>query len=200
MEATGLFIEENISNLLAQQFDRLSGDEAEIAYWLAVAQIPLSLAQLREDMLFKPSLSDSLKNIDSLSRRSLIEKINEGQETVFVLQPLIVKYAAELLADRIRDEILEAIKTQVTDRMQLLKSHKLSANAATLKGAKDNPSLDILGLVKNRLQSLFLKTTGYEAPLNILTTIAADLKDKSVLEVGYAGENIANIISELKSA
>ncbi|NJK76898.1 MAG: NACHT domain-containing protein [Microcoleus sp. SU_5_6] len=200
LEATGLFIEENISNLLAQQFDRLSGDEAEIAYWLAVAQIPLSLAQLREDMLFKPSLSDSLKNIDSLSRRSLIEKINEGQETVFVLQPLIVKYAAELLADRIRDEILEAIKTQVTDRMQLLKSHKLSANAATLKGAKDNPSLDILGLVKNRLQSLFLKTTGYEAPLNILTTIAADLKDKSVLEVGYAGENIANIISELKSA
>lgn len=200
LEATGLFIEENISTLLAQQFDRLSSDEAEIAYWLAVAQSSLSLAQLREDMLVKPSLSDLLKNIDSLSRRSLIEKINEGKETVFVLQPLIVKYVADLLADRIRDEILEAIKTQVTDRMQLLKSHKLSANAATLKGEKENPSLDILGLVKNRLQSLFLKTTGYEAPLNILTKIAADLKDKSVLEVGYAGENMADIISELRGA
>jgi DNA-binding CsgD family transcriptional regulator len=200
LEATGLFIEENISTLLAQQFDRLSSDEAEIAYWLAVAQSSLSLTQLREDMLVKPSLSDLLKNIDSLSRRSLIEKINEGKETVFVLQPLIVKYVGDLLADRIRDEVLEAIKTQVTDRMQLLKSHKLSANAATLKGEKENSSLDILGLVKNRLQSLFLKTTGYEAPLNILTKIAADLKDKSVLEVGYAGENMADIISELRGA
>lgn len=198
LEATGLFIEENISTLLAQKFDRLSSDEAELAYWLAVAQSPVSLAQLRDDMLVKPPLSDLLKNLDSLSRRSLIEKINEGKETTFVLQPLIVKYVVDFLADRIRDEVLEAIKTQGIEGMQLLKSHRLSAGAAKFPGGKENQSFEILGLVKNRLQILFLKTTGSELPLNTLTKIASDLKDKSLLEVGYAGKNIDRIIAELQ--
>ena len=199
LEATGLFIEEQIGNLLAQQFDRISSSESEIAYWLAVAQTPVSLAKLREDMSVKSPLSDLLKNLDSLGRRSLIEKINDGPETVFTLQPLIVKYVADRLADRIRDEVLEAIKTQGIERMRLLKSHNLSAYADRVKAGKANQSLSVLGLVKNRLQVLFVKTTGYEEPLNILTKVASLLEDKSPLEVGYAEENIASIISELRS-
>ena len=83
LEATALFIEEHISNLLAQQFDRMSSSEQDIAYWIAIAQSQISLATLREQMLANSSLSDLLKNLDSLSRRSLIDKISEGGETVF---------------------------------------------------------------------------------------------------------------------
>ncbi len=196
LEATALFIEEHISNLLAQQFDRMSSSEQEISYWLAIAQSPISLATLREQMLVNSSLSDFLKNLDSLNRRSLIEKISEGGETVFMLQPLIVQYVSERLVEQIRGEVLETIKTQGIERMRLLKTHNLSTSIAQQKGIEEARSRSILELVKNRLQVLFMKTTGSEEPLNILTKVASDLEDKSMLEVGYAKENLAQIIAE----
>ncbi|MEG5175480.1 NB-ARC domain-containing protein [Microcoleus sp. B3-D7] len=198
LEATALFIEEHISNLLAQQFDRMSSSEQEIANWIAIAQIPISLATLREQMLVNSSLSDLLKNLDSLGRRSLIDKISEGGETVFILQPLIVQYVTDRLVDQIRAEVLETVKTQGIERMGLLKTHKLSINIAKRKGDKGEGSRSILALVKTRLQVLFVKTTGSEEPLNILNKVASELEDKSILEVGYARENLAQIISEIQ--
>ncbi|MEG3911441.1 NB-ARC domain-containing protein [Microcoleus sp. w2-18bC1] len=198
LEATALFIEEHISNLLAQQFDRMSSSEQDIAYWIAIAQSQISLATLREQMFANSSLSDLLKNLDSLGRRSLIDKISEGGETVFLLQPLIVQYVTDRLVDQIRAEVLETVKTQGIERMRLLKTHKLSINIAKRKGNKGEPSRSILALVKNRLQVLFVKTTGFEEPLNILNKVASDLDDKSILEVGYARENLAQIISEIQ--
>ncbi|MEG4209458.1 NB-ARC domain-containing protein [Microcoleus sp. S13_B4] len=198
LEATALFIEEHISNLLAQQFDRMSSSEQDIAYWIAIAQSPISLATLREQMLVNSSLSDLLKNLDSLGRRSLIDKITEGGETVFMLQPLIVQYVTDRLVEQIRAEVLETVKTQGIERMRLLKTHKLSINVAKRKWDKGEPKISILAVVKNRLQVLFVKTTGSEEPLNILKKVASDLEDKSILEVGYARENLAPIISEIQ--
>lgn len=198
LEATALFIEEHISDLLGQQFDRMSSYEQEIAYWLAIAQSPISLATLREKMLLNSSLSDLLKNLDSLGRRSLIEKISEGGETVFMLQPLIVQYVSDRLVEQIRSEVLETVKTQGRERMRLLKTHSLSISIAKGKGAKGDRTRSILELVKNRLQVLFAKTTGFEEPLNILTKVASDLDDKSILAVGYARENLAQIIAEIQ--
>ncbi|MEG5059015.1 NB-ARC domain-containing protein [Microcoleus sp. A2-C5] len=198
LEATALFIEEHISNLLAQQFDRMSSSEQEISYWLAIAQSPISLATLREQMLVNSSLSDLLKNLDSLGRRSLIEKISEGGETVFMLQPLIVQYVSERLVEQIRAEVLETVKTQGIERMRLLKTHNLSASIAQQKEIKEARSRSILELVKNRLQVLFMTTTGFEEPLNILTKVASLLEYKSTLDVGYARENLARIIAEIQ--
>ena len=197
LEATALFVEEHISNLLAQQFDRMSSSEQEIAYWIAIAQSPISLATLREHILVNLSLSDLLKNLDSLGRRSVIEKINDGTQTVFMLQPLIVQYVSDRLAEQIRAEVLETVKTQGIERMRLLKTHSLSISIAKGKGGKGERSRSILELVKNRLQVLFAKTRGFEEPLNILTQVASDLEDKSILEVGYARENLAQIIAEI---
>jgi len=198
LEATALFIEEHISNLLAQQFDRMSSSEQDIAYWIAIAQSQISLATLREQMFANSSLSDLLKNLDSLGRRSLIDKSSEGGETVFMLQPLIVQYVTDRLVEQIRAEVLETVKTQGIERMRLFKTHKLRINIAKRKGDKGEPSSSILALVKNRLQVLFVKTTGSEELLNILKKIASDLEDKSILEVGYARENLAQIISEIQ--
>ncbi|MCC3415918.1 MULTISPECIES: NB-ARC domain-containing protein [unclassified Microcoleus] len=194
LEATALFIEEHISNLLAQQFDRMSNSEQEISYWLAIAQSPISLASLREQMLVNSSLSDLVKNLDSLGRRFLIEKISESGQTVFRLKPLIVQYVSERLVEQIQAEVLETVKMQGIERMWLLKTHNLSRSVAQQKESKEARSRSIVELVKNRLQVLFLKTVGSEEPLNILTKVASGLEDKSMLEVGYARENLAQII------
>ena len=198
LEATALFVEEHISNLLAQQFDRMSSSEQEIAYWLAIAQSPISIETLREQMLVNSSLSDLLKNLDSLGRRSLIDKISEGTETVFMLGPLIVQYVSDRLVDQMRSEILETINTQGIEKMRLLKTHNLSISIAKRKQSKEARSSSILELVKNRLQVLFMKTTGFEEPLKILTKVASELESKSTLEVGYARENLVQIIAEIR--
>jgi hypothetical protein len=93
---------------------------------------------------------------------------------------------------------LETVKTQGIERMRLLKTHSLSISIAKGKGGKEERSRSILELVKNRLQVLFAKTRGLEGPLNILTKVASDLEDKSILEVGYARENLAQIIAEIQ--
>ena len=82
--------------------------------------------------------------------------------------------------------------------MQLLKTHNLSISIAKRKGIKEARSGSILELVKNRLRVLFMKTTGFEEPLKILTKVASELESKSTLEVGYARENLVQIIAELQ--
>lgn len=200
LEATGLFIEDHLINLLTQQFERLSPSEAEIIYWLAIAQAPVSLTKLRDDIVVKSSLSDLLKNLESLGRRSLIEKINEGGEILFTLQPLIMKYVTDDLVEQLRKEILEAIKTQGKEKMRLLKTHYFGKAIVKGKGGKSYPTRSILSLVKNHLQTLFMQTTGSSEALNILEKVASDLQDKSQLEVGYASENMRNILAEMTSS
>ena len=200
LEATGLFIEDHISNLLAHQFERLSNSEAEIIYWLAITQNPVSLTKLRDDILVKSSLSDLLKNLESLGRRSLIEKTNEGGEILFTLQPLIMKYVSEDLVKQLRQEILEAIKTQGSEKMWLLKTHYFGKAIVKGKGVKSYPTRSILSMVKNHLQTLFMQTTSSSEALNILTKVASDLQDRSPLDVGYASENIRNILAEMANS
>jgi ABC-type dipeptide/oligopeptide/nickel transport system ATPase subunit len=197
LEATDLFIEDHTSHLLSQQFARLSNSEIEIMYWLAIAQNPLSLIKLREDILVKSSLSDLLKNLESLSRRSLIEKISDGGETLFTLNPLIMKYVSTDLVEQLRKEVLEIVKTQGTEKMRLLKTHYFGKYKTRGRGLKAHQSRSILSLVKNRLQALFMQTTTSENSLNILAQVALTMQDKSSLEVGYAAENIRNILAEI---
>ncbi|MEK0190491.1 NB-ARC domain-containing protein [Microcoleus anatoxicus] len=195
LEATALFIEEHISSLLAQQLERMSTAETEITYWLTIAETPVSLGTLREEILAKYSFSDLVKNLDSLSRRSLIEKIHQGTETVFMLQPLMMKYVADRLVEKLKYEILETIKTQKIENMRLLKDYDFSINFAKKVG-KYEASSYILKMVKNRLQVLCLKTKGDEELLNILNKLAYLLAEKSTFEVGYARENMALIIAQ----
>ncbi|MGE5659692.1 MAG: NB-ARC domain-containing protein [Actinomycetota bacterium] len=201
LEATALFLEDHISHLLAQQLERLSPAEEDIMYWLALERYPVSMARLREDIVIKSPLSELVKNLESLGRRSLIEKITESGETLFTLQPLIMKYVTDQLAERVQEELLELIKTQTTDRLRLLKSHNLfKASPVKGKGSKANQTRSLINLVKNRLQALFIKTAGYEEQLAILTKITSSVQDKPQLEVGYASENLRNVLSELANA
>lgn len=78
--------------LLYQQYQRLSPLEKEIMYWLAVNIKPVSVYELRDKLHLEISLSELLKVLESLGRRSLIEKLKEKNTTLLSLQPLVMKY------------------------------------------------------------------------------------------------------------
>lgn len=85
-----LFLNEDLQFILAQHFNRLSGSEKQVMSALASEAEPLLISQLIEVSKLAPSrLLDSLQ---SLGRRSLIEKKEQGNKTLFTLQPVLRQY------------------------------------------------------------------------------------------------------------
>ncbi|MCU0544363.1 MAG: NB-ARC domain-containing protein [Oscillatoriaceae cyanobacterium Prado104] len=80
----------DLESLLHQLFNRLSDREKQVMSRLASEAAPVSLAQLQENMQL--SRSDLLKVMQSLGRRSLIEKIQEGDRIRFAICPVLKEY------------------------------------------------------------------------------------------------------------
>jgi len=80
----------DLESLLHQPFNRLSESEKQVMSWLASATAPVSISKVPENMQL--SRSQFLKVMQSLGRRSLVEKIQEGDRTFFTLDPVLKEY------------------------------------------------------------------------------------------------------------
>ena len=94
--------------LLYQQFRRLSDPEKAILVWLATEGQPVSLSQLRLGMDSVAPWSELLQALESLGRRSLIEKVKVGNEILWTLQPTVMKYVRSNLFDHSDVQVLKA--------------------------------------------------------------------------------------------
>jgi NB-ARC domain len=104
-----LLMFDDIRDLFDRQFDRLSPLEQEVMLRLSIHQRPISLDELRENLATTPSKWELPGALNSLLRRSLIEKTEpmpiepitlqsiEQNLTQFSLQPIVMKYMAERL-------------------------------------------------------------------------------------------------------
>ncbi|HEY9601902.1 MAG TPA: NB-ARC domain-containing protein [Allocoleopsis sp.] len=110
----GLAVFEDIRDLLQRQFDRLSEVEQEMIFWLAINREPMSLSELNDDILTILSQQKLPNAIQSLLRRSLLEK--EGER--FFLQPVVLEYTTNQLVENAIAELF----TQTPNR---LKHHAL---------------------------------------------------------------------------
>jgi hypothetical protein len=80
----------DLESLLHQPFNRLSESEKQVMSWLASETAPVSLSKVPENLQL--SRSQFLKVMQSLGRRSLVEKIQEGDRTFFSLAPILKEY------------------------------------------------------------------------------------------------------------
>lgn len=105
-----------VGKLLEQQLARLTPLEQQIVYWLAIERdlVPLDvlLARVGESV----AQSDVFNALASLSRRMQIER--SPARPAFTLQPVILEYVTEQLADRVQLEIMNG-------KPQLLQRHAL---------------------------------------------------------------------------
>jgi WD40 repeat protein len=97
----GTAVFNGIRMLLARQFDRLSGVEQQVMFWLAINREWVSLADLQGDLLSGVSAAQVLEALEYLQGRSLIET-KAGR---FTLQPVVMEYAIEQLLLAVRQEI-----------------------------------------------------------------------------------------------
>ena len=80
----------DLEYLLHQHFQRLSDSEKHVMSWLAnqIKAVEIS----KKPALLELSPSEFLKAVESLRRRSLIEKLQKGDRTLFTVQPAIAEY------------------------------------------------------------------------------------------------------------
>jgi hypothetical protein len=95
----------DIRSLLEQQFNRLSELEKYVMYRLAIYREYVTLAQLHKDL--KPIAPEVkiLEIVESLLRRSLIEK--EANASRFRQQPVVMEYVTEQYIEQFSQEITE---------------------------------------------------------------------------------------------
>ncbi|GAB4370895.1 MAG: NB-ARC domain-containing protein [Elainellaceae cyanobacterium] len=169
---------DGIRKLLEQQFGRLTELEQDIILWLAINREPVAIAELSEDLVTSTVKRRLPEMMNSLIRRSLIEKGNDR----FSLQPVVLEYLTEHLTNRIEEEIIES-------ELKLLLSHALmKATAKDYVRASQvrlilQPSVD-------RLYSTFKSKKRLEAQLKrLLVKLQADLVPN------YGGGNLINLLN-----
>ncbi len=174
------------TDILEQQFNRLSKLEKEVIYWLAIHYQPVTLSQLQSDINFIKK-SQLIEILQSLSWRSLLEKVPGDNEVIFTLPPIVMKYISNKFIEQVCDEIFEK-------NLQLIKSHALAnPQQDNLREFKLKP---ILSAVSEQLTTAFINDKHLREHLSRILSI---LEGKPALETGYAEQNILKLLAELDS-
>jgi WD40 repeat protein len=167
----------DIRDLLDQQFDRLTELGKATMYWLAINREPVSLAELREDF-FPPVLPQKLlETLESLERRSLIEKGTAG----FTLQNVVMEYVSDRLVEQISDELSNGT-------LELFNTHALIK--ATAKDYVRETQVRLI------LQPIL---NGLNNTENHFVILLRTVRRQSQLSSGYSTGNLLNILCHLNA-
>jgi WD40 repeat protein/transcriptional regulator with XRE-family HTH domain len=119
----GLFLQQDmlvfngLRRLLDQQFERLSELEKSILYWLAINREWTTIAELEADLVPAVSRMQLLEALESLSRRSFLER-KSGEYTQ---QPVVMEYMVEQFVQQVNIE-LRTSKFSLFDHFALIKT------------------------------------------------------------------------------
>ncbi len=110
-----------VRELLSEQYDRLSGLEQTVLYWLAIVREPMTVSELDTVLVALRPPGELLEAFDGLLRRSLVER---GQRAgSFTLQSVVLEYMTMRL-------ITEASRELEQGQLVRLLQHGLSQASA----------------------------------------------------------------------
>ncbi|MBD1899433.1 NB-ARC domain-containing protein [Trichocoleus sp. DQ-A3] len=175
----GLAVFEDIRDLLDRQFARLSEAEQKTLFWFAIHREPVSIADIR-DSVVDPAAQQSVPNlINSLLRRSLIEK-NDG---LFFLQPVVMEYVTERFVQQICIEF-------ETQQLNVWQMHPLLRVQAK-DYIREIQTRLIVQPVMERLLSRFGSVAAIEAQTRHLLT-------QQGKKPGYVAGNLINLLVQFQ--
>ena len=172
----------DIKQLLARQVKRLPVLERDIMYWLAINREPVVWRSLQADMVEAVSFNRLLEAVDSLERRSLIEKSG----SYITQQAVVMDYFTQALIDRIYEEVL-------TQAPEYLRSHGLvkASSSDYLYQAQ-------IRLILSPILSKLRPREASAADLaSTLTEILEPVQALSVRDRSYLGSNVLILLRHL---
>ena len=179
----------DLSDLLDEQFERLSSSEAEILYWLAIESKALSVAQLFSNPRFPLTAAEIMAVLESLLRRSLIDKNIVDGEVLFALQqPVVAQYIIDRAIAQICQEIQAVSKSKDLKNLKLLKNYHLQSHADL---DEPSPKLLTLASIVQKLYSIYRSQQVIAQKLRQISDLFAE---QSAVEMGYAPQNIQRLL------
>ncbi|MBD2120436.1 NB-ARC domain-containing protein [Trichocoleus sp. FACHB-262] len=177
----GTFVFEDIRNLLDRQFNRLSSEEQKVLYWFAIHREPVAIAEIRENVISTALQQTVPQQVNSLLRRSLLEKT----EGLFFLQPVVLEYVTERL--------IQQVCTEFANRqLDVWQSHSLMRVQAK-DYIREMQLRLILQPVMEWLLSAYRNVSEVENRARLLLT-----QQRSEYGAGYAAGNLINLLVQLK--
>jgi WD40 repeat protein len=174
----------DLRELLDWHFNRLSDREKEIMYWLAINREPLSLFQLREDILSPLAKEQIPSTLQSLQRLLPLERTG----TAFGLQPVLLEDMTERLIEQACEEI-------TMKNVELLNSHSL-LEALAKDYVRESQSRLILKPIQDRLIAILGNQRSVEAQLIEIISI---LRENFPQRPGYIAGNVLNLLRQLNT-
>jgi WD40 repeat protein/DNA polymerase III delta prime subunit len=178
----GSFIFGDIQDLLERHFERLSNFEQELLYWLAIAREPVTLEELKIDLLSPESRWLLPETVERLQRRSLLESHIQG----FTLQPVVMEFVTQHLVEKICGEIL-------IENPYLFCNHSLMK--ATVKDYVRKTQIKLI--IEPLIQQLENICDDVKDIENHFLKIIQKIRGKPALKTGYVGGNIFNLLTQM---
>jgi WD40 repeat protein/DNA-binding XRE family transcriptional regulator len=171
----------SVADLLSEQFTRLSPLEQIVLYWLAIVRETLTLGELQVLLVTPLPRYKLLEAIDSLRRRSLIER--GKRPASFTLQSVILEYVTERLITEVSSEILHS-------HLDRFLQHGLELASAREYVRQTQNQLLVVPLLA-RLQSMYQGRDEMEAQLLSLFDL---LRTRSDQAQGYGPANLLALL------
>ncbi|WP_416676256.1 NB-ARC domain-containing protein [Egbenema bharatensis] len=172
----GIGIFGDICDLLDQQFKRLTTLGRLVLHWLAINREPVSLPELREDILTAITPQKLLETLESLERRSLLERSRAG----FTLQNVVMEYVTNRLIEQVTEE-LKTREIGLLNRYALIKAT-----------AKDYVRDAQIRLILKPIASQFVEHFIHIEPQ--VRALLQIIQHQPELATGYAAGNLLNLL------
>ena len=178
---------QKLYDLLDWHFERLTLEEREVMYWLAINREPSSISQLKDDLILERAKQKLLDTLESLQEKITIETIKTTKS--YGLQPMLIEY----ITDKLIEQICEEIKT---GNIQLFNSHTL-IKAQAKDYIRESQKRVILNPIKEILvNDIFQCQANLEKQLK---NILSNQRNNCPRRCGYVGGNIINLVCQLKT-
>jgi WD40 repeat protein len=181
----------DIHILLEQQWERLTTEEHQVMYWLAIGREPMSICDLAGSL--HPAWNHHrqgdylLSALQSLRRRSIIFSLCEQGKRHWSLQPMVMEYVTGKFVERICIEIEQ-------QQPFLLNTH-----AIVQANAKEYLRLSQLRtIVQPAIDRLRTKIGNPHQIGRHLRQILAQWQISNSLQPGYLAGNLLNFLTHLK--
>src|SRR4029453_15139345 len=169
-----------VGQLLAQQFGRSTPLGQTILYWLAIARELLPLSAFLANLGEAVPQREVLVALESLRRRMLIERASD--RPAFTLQPVILEYVTDQLAEAIRQELVDG-------QPRLLHSHTL-VQATAKEYVRHSQEQLIARPLLARMVGAYGDADALERQLLMLLE---SRREKPRSEQGYGPGNVVNL-------
>jgi WD40 repeat protein len=173
-----------IRRLLDVQLERLSPLERRILRRLAVEREPISLAELSKEMAPSMRRSTVIDGIETLRRRSLVERAERGG--TFTLQSMVLEHATDGLVETVVDEINRGEPSVLVEQPLI----KAQAKDYVRQAQERLIGTPIVQRLKVRVDD--------DAPDQHLLALLDNWRGQSVADQGYGPGNAVNLLRLLR--